>query len=71
KYDALMDNAAAETDLEKRAMILAEAEETFLADLPFIPLLYYSSRSLVSPKLKGWEDNIQNVHATRWMSIAE
>jgi hypothetical protein len=34
----------------------------FMRDLPFIPLLYYSSHSLVSPKLKGWEDNLQNVH---------
>lgn len=70
-YDKLMDDAAAETDLEARAAILAEAEKMFLADLPFIPLLYYSSRSLVSDKLQGWEDNIPNAHATRWMSITE
>ena len=71
EYDALMDAAAAEVDLEKRAGILAEAETMFLRDVPQIPLLYYSSRSLVSPKLIGWENNIQNAHATRWMSIAE
>ena len=71
EYDALMDKAAAETDLAARAEILAEAEAVFLRDLPQIPLLYYSSRSLVSDKLKGWEDNIQNAHATRWMSIEE
>ncbi|MSU88421.1 peptide ABC transporter substrate-binding protein [Rhodobacteraceae bacterium 2CG4] len=71
EYDALMDKAAAETDLAARADILAEAEAVFLRDLPQIPLLFYSSRSLVSDKLQGWEDNIQNAHATRWMSIAE
>ncbi len=70
-YDALMDKAAAETDLVKRAEILREAEATFMADMPYIPLLFYSSLSLVSPKLKGWEDNIQNVHGTRFMSISE
>jgi oligopeptide transport system substrate-binding protein len=70
-YDALMDEAARTTDLEARAGILYKAEEIFMRDLPFIPLLYYSSLSLVSNKLKGWEDNIQNVHATRWMSIEE
>lgn len=68
-YDALMDKAAAETDLEKRADILREAEAMFMRDLPFIPILYYSSHSLVSPKLKGWEDNLQNVHPTRLISI--
>ncbi len=71
EYDALMDKAAAETDLAARAEILAEAEAVFLRDVPQIPLLYYSSRSLVSDKLQGWEDNIQNAHATRWMSIVE
>ncbi len=71
EYDALMDKAAATADLDERAGILRQAEEIFMRDLPFIPLLYYSSLSLVSPKLKGWEDNIQNAHASRWMSIEE
>lgn len=71
EYDALMDRAAGITDLVERAAVLREAEEMFMRDLPMIPLLYYSSRSLVSPKLQGWEDNIQNAHASRWMSIAD
>jgi len=71
EYDALMDKAAATVNLDERAAILKQAEEIFMRDLPFIPLLYYGSLSLVSDKLKGWEDNIQNVHATRWMSIEE
>ncbi len=49
----------------------AEAEAMFMRDLPFIPLLYYSSHSLVSPQLSGWEDNIQNVHPTRLMSLSD
>jgi oligopeptide transport system substrate-binding protein len=69
-YDALMDEAAATTDLVARAKILQQAESLFMQDLPFIPLLYYSSRSLVSPDLQGWEDNIQNVHPTRFLSLA-
>jgi len=71
EYDALMDRAAAETDLDKRAELLFEAETIFMHDLPFIPLLYYGSLSLVSDKLEGWQDNIQNVHATRWMAIGD
>jgi oligopeptide transport system substrate-binding protein len=70
-YDALMDEAARTVDLAARAKILKRAEEIFMRDLPFIPLLYYSSLSLVSDKLRGWQDNIQNVHASRWMSIAD
>lgn len=71
EYDALMDRAAAETDLDKRAKLLFEAETIFMRDLPFIPLMYYGSLSLVSDRLEGWQDNIQNVHATRWMSIRD
>ncbi|RDC72380.1 peptide ABC transporter substrate-binding protein [Rhodovulum sp. 12E13] len=70
EYDALMDKAAATTDLEARADILQQAEAMFMEDLPFIPLLYYSSRSLVSPDLQGWNDNIQNVHPSRFLSLA-
>jgi oligopeptide transport system substrate-binding protein len=71
EYDALMDRAAAETDLDRRAGLLLQAERIFMRDLPFIPLLYYGSLSLVSDRLEGWQDNIQNVHPTRWMAIGE
>lgn len=70
-YDATLDAAAETTHLEERAKILAEAEQMILDDVPQIPLLYYSSRSLVSSKLSGWDDNIQNVHPTRFLSLAE
>ncbi|HAV65160.1 MAG TPA: ABC transporter substrate-binding protein, partial [Verrucomicrobiales bacterium] len=69
EYDALMKQAAATVDLAARARLLRRAETIFMRDLPFLPLLYYSSMSLVSDRLHGWEDNIQNVHATRWMRI--
>ena len=71
EYDGLMDQAAAETDLDKRANILKRAEEIFMRDLPFIPLMYYSSKALVSDKLVGWEGNIMAVHPTRYLSIKE
>jgi oligopeptide transport system substrate-binding protein len=71
EYDALMQQAAAEGDLAKRAEILRQAEAVFVRDQPYMTLLYYGSLSLVSPRLQGWEDNIQNVHGTRWMSLSQ
>lgn len=71
EFDALMDKAAMTVNLEERAKILFEAETIFMRDLPFIPLMYYGSLSLVSNKLQGWEDNLLNVHPSRWMSISE
>ncbi|TYC67267.1 peptide ABC transporter substrate-binding protein [Stappia sp. BW2] len=71
EYDALMDEAAVTVDLEKRADILKQAEEIFMRDLPFIPMMYYGSMNLVSDKVAGFEDNLLNIHPSRWMSISE
>ena len=71
EYDAAMKKASETNDIEERAKILKEAEGILLKELPIIPILYYSSGSLVSDKLKGWEDNVMNVHATRWMSLEQ
>ena len=39
--------------------------------MPSIPILYYSSRALVSDKVTGWEDNILDDHYSRWLSLTE
>lgn len=70
EYDALMKQSDMESDLVKRAEILGKAEQLFLDQIPQVPLLYYSSTAMVSPKLSGWEDNTRNVHPTRYLSIA-
>ena len=33
-----------------------------------MPLLYYSYNNIVSPKLVGFEDNVMDVHPTRFIS---
>ncbi|MBD8893199.1 peptide ABC transporter substrate-binding protein [Roseibium litorale] len=69
-YDKLMDEAAATIDLEKRAAVLKQAEEIFMRDLPFIPMMYYGSMNLVSDKVSGFEDNLLNIHPSRYISIS-
>jgi oligopeptide transport system substrate-binding protein len=69
EFNAAMDKAATTVNLEERAAILAEAEGYLMRDMPIIPILHYSSRALVSPRLHGWEDNPQDFHATRWMTL--
>ncbi len=68
-YDKLMAAAAAEADLKKRAALLFQAEQIFTRDLPYIPILYYGSKNLVSNKLVGWEPNLKDRHPTRYMSL--
>ena len=71
EYDALMDQAASTVDLAERAELLYQAEQIFMADLPFIPIYYYVSKNLVAGNVEGWVDNIQDVHQTRFLSIVE
>lgn len=68
-YDALMDQAAKTIDLGERAKLLRQAEEIFLKEVPAIPILYYSSRNLVSKTLSGWEENLDDEHPSRFISI--
>jgi oligopeptide transport system substrate-binding protein len=70
KFDALMDQAKTEMDLTKRAAILAQAEQTALDDSAVVPLLFPTTRTLVSPRVRGYEDNVVNAHPTRWMNLA-
>ena len=68
-FDALMKQAAGEQDLIARARILRQAEEIVVRDLPYLPLMFYGSKSLVSPKIEGFETNVLDRHLSRFMSL--
>ncbi len=68
-YDALMAEAAVTADTALRTDLMARAEALALEDMPYIPIYYYVSKSLVQPHVKGWEDNVKNVHPTRFLRI--
>jgi oligopeptide transport system substrate-binding protein len=69
EYDALMKQAAAETDLKTRADILFKAEEIFVRELPWIPIMHYGTKNLISPKLQGFHQNLRGVYPTRFLSL--
>jgi oligopeptide transport system substrate-binding protein len=69
-FDRLMHDAQVEGSPERRRAILHEAEALLLDEQPFLVLLTYKSRNLVSPKLKGWEENVRDNHPGRFISIA-
>jgi oligopeptide transport system substrate-binding protein len=69
EYDDLLAAAAASTDPAERMKKLSDAEAIGVArDLCVLPLLYYGFHTVVSNKLKGWEDNVMDVHPTRFLS---
>jgi oligopeptide transport system substrate-binding protein len=69
QFDALMKLGADEIDLAKRAAILREADAILATDMPWIPLMYYSTKNLVSPKLVGFEQNLRGAIPTRFLSL--
>jgi oligopeptide transport system substrate-binding protein len=69
-YDSLMREAQVEASPERRRAILHEAEALLLDEQPDLVLLTYRTRALVSPKLKGWEENVLDNHPGRYISIA-
>lgn len=70
RYDRLMHEAQVEGLPERRRAILHEAEALLLDEQPFLVLLSYKSRNLVSPKLQGWEPNVRDNHPGRYISIS-
>lgn len=69
KFEEVMDKAAAAGGKpEERMKDLASAERILMDDVGLIPILYYSYHNIVSPKLHGFEDNVMDVHPSRFVS---
>lgn len=68
-YDRLMGEAAAAATPDARMLALSDAEAIGVArDLCVVPLLFYSYHNLVSSRIKGWEQNVMDVHPTRYLT---
>jgi ABC-type oligopeptide transport system substrate-binding subunit len=68
-YNRLMDEASVTSDLGKRAQLLQQAEQILLREMPMMPLFFYVSKNLVSPRVKGWEDNLFNITYVKNLSL--
>lgn len=68
-YDRLMDEAALESDLDKRSKLMREAEAIAMAEQAVIPIYYYVSKNMVASHVKGWVANTKDIHRIRYLSI--
>lgn len=69
EYEDLMKKAAAAGgNVKERMKLLAQAERVLVDQLGNMPLLYYSFKNIVSPKLVGWEEDVMDVHPSRFIS---
>ena len=71
EFDKLVEAAAAESDLAKRAALLGQAEKIAMDEAAAIPLAYYLAANVVKPYVQGFVDNPKDIHRTRWLSKTE
>jgi oligopeptide transport system substrate-binding protein len=69
-FDALLDEARGATG-EERDALLQRSEAILLQEMPAIPLYYYVSRHLVKPGVRGFVDNVRDVHLSRYLSLEQ
>jgi len=63
QYDQLIADAAKEPDQKKRRQILESAERLLMDEMPVIPVYFYVSRNMVRPHVRGFYNNLQDLHA--------
>ncbi len=66
-FDRLFNAAKNTVDTKERNALYRQAEEIMLADMPYIPIYYYVSRSLVGKDIGGWHPNVANIHQSRFI----
>lgn len=71
EYDDLLTQAMTELDLEARGQLLANAEKIAMDEFGVLPIYYYVSKWVVSPRIEGFVDNPVDRHLTRYLSKTE
>lgn len=61
-YDQLIKDAAIEPSPAQRMKLLAEAETILIDETPIIPVYFYVSKNLVKPYVKGFCNDVQDMH---------
>lgn len=69
EFDRLVKESESQTDPKLRREAMEQAERVLLADMPVIPIYHYTTQHLVSPRVTGWQDNVMDVHKTRYLGL--
>jgi oligopeptide transport system substrate-binding protein len=68
-FDAMLESAQHDLNLESRGHKLAAAETIMLNDFAVAPLYYWTSLNMIWPYVKGFKSNASDFHRSRWISI--
>lgn len=67
EYDAMLAQARGELEHTRRMSYLHEAEEILVQDLPIIPIYHYTRPYLLQDDVRGFEDNLRDLHPMRYI----
>lgn len=70
-FDALLDGGARAADAAAAREALHAAEARLLEAHAVVPLYFYASKHLVSPRVLGWQDHPLDRHPSRWLRLAD
>jgi oligopeptide transport system substrate-binding protein len=62
EYDSLIEQATRESDHQRRMEIFQRAERLLMDELPILPIYFYVSKNMVKPHVRGFYNNVQDVH---------
>lgn len=71
EYDALLDQASRMQESEKRFDLLRRAEAMMLNEHPIVPLYYHPVRAVRHLAVKGWHDNLLDVHPLKAVRLEQ
>ncbi|MCO4319301.1 peptide ABC transporter substrate-binding protein [Phyllobacterium sp. 21LDTY02-6] len=71
EFDELLQKSYKERDPAARSKLLHQAEALVMRDQPIAPLVNDANFWLVSSKVKGWGDNGNNEHLSKYLSVEE
>jgi len=69
EYDKLLDTASRTLDSDTRSEYMNQAESHLLNESPIIPLYFFVSKHLVSPRVVNYRPNILDVHRSQYIEL--
>jgi oligopeptide transport system substrate-binding protein len=69
EYDRLIAEAGRTGDTAARLELFQKAETILMDEMPILPIYFYTRPHLVSPKLKGWQPTLLDLHPYEHLSI--
>jgi len=55
--------------LQQRSALMQQAEIRLLSEHAVMPIYFYVSKHLVSPKVQGYESNLLDQHPSRFLRL--